>query len=620
MLLTRLVRRLRRLHQDEGGVALAAVIGLMLVGVVLSSLIITSVVTVLSTTTASRAGVQSEAAAEAGVDVALANLTSGNCLSSFSSATAPKYTATIYYSNAATLPSSTGWTAGCPTAVSTYVKVHSVGTAAAGGEAHNTSQNTAAVDSIYSRPVATSTIVANGPAIFAYSSQDFTGSGTLLSPTGIANVFVKTGNVNCSGGAAAQGTIIVTGGNLALSGSCGATGNAIATGTVTLSGGVSIGGYAQGTAVSVNSGTVTGSIYSSGATTLSPAVVGGDIVAGTTAYLTSSATVGGSLWAGSTFTSAGGTVNGTASATGIIIGSNDKVQGNDYSTGNVKITSGGSLMANSYSTSLTYNGSTNLGAAYVNGASTLNATANFPLYTKTYTGSGSNIHVQNPVVLAAAPATPATPAIPVIPAWVPFQYKAADWTGFSIYTFTTQAQCSVAGVQAAITSFSGGKGVIDARVCSAPLGLGTLHGEGGTKVYMANDLAIVTSKGFDLDGSSGFVSSKSAPNASLWLIQPDGGTSTSTTPTCPSGSSFIMPGGFTFGSNISVMMFSPCEIDVSSGTIFTGQIFAGATQVNGSATVTYQAVGLPGYDLSTGLTTTVSTTTNNWSLVLTRNV
>ncbi len=595
--------------------ALAAVMGLMLVGVVLSTLIITSVVTGLTTTTASRAGVQSEASAEAGVDVALASLTSGTCLSSFSSTTAPKYTATIYYSNSATLPSSSGWTAGCPTSVSTYIKIHSIGTAAAKGVQKNSSQNTAALDAIYTRPVATTTITANGPAIFAYSSQDFTGSGKLLSPNGTANVFVKTGNVSCSGGAAAQGTIIVTGGNLALSGSCGATGNAIATGTVTLSGGVSVGGYAQGTAVSVNSGTVTGAVYSSGATTLSPASVGGNVVAGTTAYLSSSATVGGSLWSTGAFTSAGGTVNGTVSASAITVGSSDTIKGNAFATGNVTITWGGALQSNSYSTSLTYNGSNSYGAAYVNGASTLSAYAGFPLYTKTYTGSGSNIHVQNPVVLVAPPATPTTPSIPVIPVWIPFAYSASDWAGFNIYTFTTQAQCTVAGVQTAINTFSGGKGLIDARVCSSALGLGTANGEGGTKVNMANDLAIVTSKGFNLGGSSGFVSTKTA---NLWLIQPDGGTAS--TPTCPSGSTFQMPGGFSFDSKLSVMMYSPCEVDVSSSTTFTGQIFAGATSVSGGATVTYQAVGLPGYDLSTGLRSTNSTTTNNWSVVSTRNV
>ena len=88
MLLRKLASLLRK---DDQGAALAAVMSLMLLGALLSVLILASVVASLASTTATRATVQSEASAQGGVDVALASITSGNCVSSYTSATAPKY-------------------------------------------------------------------------------------------------------------------------------------------------------------------------------------------------------------------------------------------------------------------------------------------------------------------------------------------------------------------------------------------------------------------------------------------------------------------------------------------------------------------------------------------------
>ncbi len=114
MLLTRIRSALTR---DDRGAALAAAMSLMLLGALLSVLILSSVVATFSATTGTRATVQSEASAQAGIDVALASVMSGNCVSSYTSTTVPKYSVAVSYTTSPTLstPGLT-WVSGCPTA------------------------------------------------------------------------------------------------------------------------------------------------------------------------------------------------------------------------------------------------------------------------------------------------------------------------------------------------------------------------------------------------------------------------------------------------------------------------------------------------------------------------
>jgi hypothetical protein len=68
------------------------------------------------------------------------------------------------------------------------------------------------------------------------------------------------------------------------------------------------------------------------------------------------------------------------------------------------------------------------------------------------------------------------------------------------------------------------------------------------------------------------------------------------------------------------MMYSPCAVAVASGTTFTGQVFAGQASIDGGSTITYQAIGLPGYDLNSGTRTTSTSTEADRSLLSQRNV
>ena len=588
--MTKLMGLFRRVRGEERGAAMAAVIGLMMVGMLLTTLILSSVVTGLGYTTSTRAGVQSQAAAEAGVDVARAALTTGtSCSASYTSTTAPAYTASLSYTTASSITSSTAWIAGCPTATAQFVKISSVGTAVAKGVAGNTSGNVKSIEAIYNRPVASPPINATGPAVYSYSSQYFSGSGTLISQNGTndANVMVKTGDVACSGGAAAQGDLVVNNGNLTLSGSCGVSGNAWASGTgkgaVNLSGGVVVGGNVVGNALTVNSGTVGGSTWTSGTTYLSSGVINGSITV-TAGALNSggSNAIGRDTWSsGGTTVTNGDAINGNATA-----------QTFNLTGGNIGTSTSNSAWAR----------------GTVTGTSRITAHLTAQSVQEGVTAQGGITVV--PGGPGPGPAAQATPIAPSVPNWINFAYTKRDWTGFSEYVLGTT--CDFDAFQTAVNSFAGSKGIIDARACTSPIAISTYQ-----QLVLGNDLAIISTKGFSFGGSGGFTST--SPHK-LWLITPDTTVESPTTPSCPSGSSVIVAGGFTFNPNISTMIYSPCQISIGSGVHFYGQVFGGTITIDGGAYFYYSPMGLPGYDLSTGGNTTSSTPTNPWTAVSTRNI
>jgi hypothetical protein len=140
-------RAAARLHSEDEGVALAAVLGLTLVGIAVCTLIIVSIVSSISATTASRASVQSQAAAQAGIVAAYAGvLTPGSCATNanlYTSTTVPVYSATVY------VPSGTNtWQTGCPSSTTTQVRIVSTGRAANKGQGQS-SGDVSYVEAVY---------------------------------------------------------------------------------------------------------------------------------------------------------------------------------------------------------------------------------------------------------------------------------------------------------------------------------------------------------------------------------------------------------------------------------------------------------------------------------------
>ena len=53
---------------------------------------------------------------------------------------------------------------------------------------------------------------------------------------------------------------------------------------------------------------------------------------------------------------------------------------------------------------------------------------------------------------------------------------------------------------------------------------------------------------------------------------------------------------------MTAMLFTPCSIDLSFSAQWRGQLYGGTVGVTGTATLYYAQVGIPGVDLSPGMT------------------
>ncbi len=535
--------KIRPRRGDDEGAALALVIGLMFVGLLITSLIMAAIVGGIGFTSAARSGVESQAAADAGVAVAQAGLEAGTCgsvagLYKSAAGAVPAYSAQVWRAD------STGsWVSGCPIGSSTQVKIVSQGTTSAAGVAGKKGNDKSRVEAVYSIPVVVSGIAATGAAVYAYSSTGFGGSGHLISVGGSQpDVLVKTGNVSCSGSSEGITDLVVNNGTLNISGSCNVAGNAWASGRATLSGGVTVAGNLVANGITISSGTVTKSAWS----TLDLTMSGGSALV---------------------------SQNATAKSLSM--------------TGSARI----------------------LGSAWIYGASSVsNSTIAGNLTTKTKSGTGATIG--STTIIAAGPGTSPyiAAAAPTVPDWVDFKYVQADWVGFG--SATISGTCTTAQIVAAIATMNTGPGVLDARGCTNGFVLG-----GADKLTLKKDLAIIANK-FALSGSAGLLSSGATR---VWMINPD--TTADNAPTCASGNSFSISGAVEIDPKIAYMIYSPCKVDIASSIHFNGQIFGGQVSLNGSGELGYVKVGLPGYDLTTGISTSAGATGgSNLTMVSQRNV
>lgn len=221
--------------REDRGSAMVAVIGVLLVSLVVTTIISASVIQALGFSTATRANVQSQAAAEAGLAVAQASLLRGECTTGiYESASDPAYYVEIKYTIGGVE------SVGCPVEGSTRVTISAGGEAATPGIGVS-SGDEAAVEASY---IATgSSVPGSGAAIYAYSATGFGGSGSLVSLTGDeATVHIKDGSVNCDGASSVPDSFVVANGGLTATGSCNINGSVWASGKVKLTGALRVGG------------------------------------------------------------------------------------------------------------------------------------------------------------------------------------------------------------------------------------------------------------------------------------------------------------------------------------------------------------------------------------------
>jgi hypothetical protein len=251
-----LLRRFSTPADRDSGSAIIAVIGVAAVMMIVALSVASLSVNALGFTSSTRAAVQSDAAAESGINTAVVDLRKGNCSVTYSQATAPAYSASVSYSTAA---SGGGWVANaCPPYADQSVqrvRIISKGTAVSRGVAGNSRGNTGSVEAIYGyKPAVLPGIPVSGAAMYFYGGVSFNNNANLIvAAGGPPAIQVKSGDVSCSNNTVIQGDVTVANGNLSIN-SCTIQGNAWVSGTATL-------------------GTITGNLSSANATR--PSVVTG---------------------------------------------------------------------------------------------------------------------------------------------------------------------------------------------------------------------------------------------------------------------------------------------------------------------------------------------------------
>ncbi|WP_166785822.1 polymer-forming cytoskeletal protein [Cryobacterium sp. TMT1-62] len=313
---------MRNLRNDERGSALMAVLGVMAVTIVIGMTITAATVNGLGVTSSSRASVQARAAAEAGVDVAVAGLqTTGSCAAVghvYKSAVGavPSYRATIEYQAGG------GWVAGCPTTTSSKVRIISTGDAQARGVAGATSGDSERVEALYDYIPAypgIPQIGLTGAAIyaetFAATHNQFGLVDPIITDSILADVQVGQGDIDidCKTNGGIAGSVMTGNGSVILK-NCNVTGSIHSSKNVTLSGGTVAGDVIAAGSVAVG-GTVNGSVWSGGNTTVTGSTVKQTIIVAGTAASNATVTTGsavmGDVLSSGTATVATGAVQGT---------------------------------------------------------------------------------------------------------------------------------------------------------------------------------------------------------------------------------------------------------------------------------------------------------------------
>ena len=322
-------RGVLRTVAKESGSALIGVLGVMGVTSVIGITSASMAIHAVGYTTSTRAGVQAEAAAEAGIDYAAANLATSVCQSAYSSNVTPLFSVAVAYS---TLPASPGdvdtsWVNGCPIATNAArLKLISTGWATSRGVAGNSSNDLRKVEAIFPYiPTPPSfSIIPSGSALYSYAQLDPTINNLTITQASSTRASLQyfSGSATCTSGTVIQGDVILGAGALSLTGGCTINGDLWASGAVSISSGEVTGnvisgdthdGTSQSAVTLATSAIIDGNVYAAGGVSIN-GKVGGSIVAGPSAVISTfsnKASVGGSIVTSGNVSTAAGVIKGT---------------------------------------------------------------------------------------------------------------------------------------------------------------------------------------------------------------------------------------------------------------------------------------------------------------------
>lgn len=255
-----------RQRASERGSALMAVIGVVGVTMIVALLVGAVTVQALGFTSATRAGVQSKAAAQSGIDAAVVAVLNASCAGGVVTGTisssdtqnpAPatpaaqydaKYTVTF-----ANVDAGGAVSTGCPTASTTSITMTSIGESSAKGVVGNSTGDVHKVEARFGL-----TATGGGPAVYSYSTSNLDNFEVTTASVS-ADVQIKSGDAQCNN-ATIQGGVYAANGKIEIPANCTVTGDVAASGTVKVWGKVGGNITAGGTVTLADSARVGGNI------------------------------------------------------------------------------------------------------------------------------------------------------------------------------------------------------------------------------------------------------------------------------------------------------------------------------------------------------------------------
>lgn len=225
----------RRLRGGDEGFALATVLAITLICAIAVTVMLTATMRSIASTTSTRASVQAEATAQAGIDTVRAQLDSGAC--SAGTVTGTGWTVTIHPSTTSSASASDA--VGCPSSGAQSVFLVSTGTASSTGIG-SAAGDTRTVQSLLTKPSSTPKF---NKAAFGKNGVNLSTNLKLLDATSAksADVFTE-GTFTCASNMTIQGSVYAKAGATFSSAPCQVEGNVLTEGNFTCAAGTVIGG------------------------------------------------------------------------------------------------------------------------------------------------------------------------------------------------------------------------------------------------------------------------------------------------------------------------------------------------------------------------------------------
>ncbi len=191
------------------------------------------------------------------------------------------------------------------------------------------------------------------------------------------------------------------------------------------------------------------------------------------------------------------------------------------------------------------------------------------------------------------------PTLPHLPTWFEFQYKPAEWPGFTNVITLSPSLPSGNPLSCAYYNSWPQKGwpelasiptntVLDGRACDR------LSTNAGTSpvVKLPHDLLILMKK-FDSTTSTWMAAPGTTQKPSVWFVVEDPNPADHA-PSCTAGAGDLALNHAGATTTIKAMAYTPCTIRIQGGSTFNGQLYSAGWSYGGGITFLPDEIALPG--------------------------